>query len=55
MNELFIFEPNNDTFFKLEGNKNVEFWNVTRSYELSILKMEQHKNEFLFGNGKEQF
>ena len=30
MNERFISEQNTDTFFKLEGNKNDEFWNVTR-------------------------
>ena len=24
-------EQNNDTFWKLEANKNDEFWNVTRS------------------------
>ena len=29
--ELFILEQNNDTFWKLEGNKNDEFWKVTRS------------------------
>ena len=31
MNERFILEQNNNTFWKLEGNKNNEFWNVTRS------------------------
>ena len=31
MNELFILERNNDTFWKLEGNKDDEFWNKTRT------------------------
>ena len=30
MNERFILEQNNDTFWKLEGIKNDEFWNVSR-------------------------
>ena len=29
MNEWFILEQNNDTFWKLEGNKNDEFWNIS--------------------------
>ena len=31
MNEQICLEQNNDTFWKLEGNKNNEFWNVTRT------------------------
>ena len=31
MNKQYISERNNDTFYKLEGNKNGEFWNITRS------------------------
>ena len=30
MNERLILERNNDTFWKLEGNKNNKFWNITR-------------------------
>ena len=37
MNEGFIFEWNNDTLFKLEGNKNNKFWYVTGSSEWSFL------------------
>ena len=29
MNEQFILEQNDDTFCKLEGNKNDEFWNIS--------------------------
>ena len=29
MNERFILERNNNIFWKLEGNKNDEFWNKT--------------------------
>ena len=32
MNEQFILERNNDRFWKLEANKNDEFWNGTRTY-----------------------
>ena len=31
MNEQFILEQNNDTFWKLEGNKNDAFWNIKRT------------------------
>ena len=58
MNERFILEQNNNTFCKVEGNKNDEFWNVTRRLEVKnnhFWEWEQNKNEFLFGNGKEQF
>ena len=53
MNEQFILEQKNDTYCKLEGNKNDEFWNVTRSYEWSFLRIGT-KQEGI-GNGKKQF
>ena len=31
MNKRFILERNNNTIWKLEGNNNDEFWNITRT------------------------
>ena len=52
--EQFISERNKDTFCKLEGNKNDEFLNEQVKND-RFWELEQYKNEFLFGNGKEQF
>ena len=50
----FISEQNKDTFCKLEGNKNDKFLNEQVKND-RFWELEQYKNKFLFGNGKEQF
>ena len=38
MNERFILEWNDNILWKLEGNKNDEFWNVTRSSRMIVFR-----------------